>query len=101
MIYFKFNNKDWHKISTLGNTKQHRFLSGLFIPPSVLASKHFKINQNIYKGLNLDYTEHNDQISQSFGKNYKGCSLDPMFSSNFDSGNLMAVIRVNNIDIQK
>lgn len=60
------------------------------------------MHQSIFKGLSLDYATYNDSISDSFGNNYKGCSLDPMFSSNYDSGNLMAAIRVtfsNNLEI--
>lgn len=42
----------------------------------------------------LDFVDYNPHILQSFGKNARGCVFDPKFSSNYDSANLFAVIRV-------
>jgi len=61
---------------------------------SALQSKQFKAEDNIYNALNLSVPEIKDTVVQSFSKNSKGCSFDPLFSSNFCSGNMMAVIRV-------
>lgn len=61
---------------------------------TALQSKHFKSENDIYSALNLSAPEIKDTVAQSFAKNSKGCSFDPMFSSNFSSGNMMAVIRV-------
>jgi hypothetical protein len=46
------------------------------------------------KSLVLDFVDYNTNILQSFGKNTRGKLSDPKFSSNYDSANLFAVIRV-------
>ncbi len=74
--------------------KGTKYFGGLFIPLSALQSKQFKVEDNIYNALNLSAPEIKDSITQSFAKNSKGCSFDPLFSSNFTSGNMMAAIRV-------
>jgi hypothetical protein len=43
----------------------------------------------------LDFVDYNSNVLQSFGKNTKGSIEDPKFSSNYDSANLFAVIRVH------
>ena len=42
----------------------------------------------------VDFVDYNQHILQSFGKNARGFAFDPKFSSNYDSANLFAVIRV-------
>lgn len=42
----------------------------------------------------IDFVDFNSNFLLSFGKNNKGTLIDPKFSSNYDSSNLFAVIRV-------
>ncbi len=42
----------------------------------------------------LDFVDYNTNLLQSFGKNCMGSPEDPRFSSNYDSANLFAVIKV-------
>lgn len=43
----------------------------------------------------LDFADYNSNLLLSFGKNNRGSLVDPKFSSNYDSANLFAVIRVH------
>lgn len=42
----------------------------------------------------IDFVDYNSNLLMSFGKNNKGSLQDPRFSSNYDSANLFAVIKV-------
>lgn len=42
----------------------------------------------------LDFNDYNSNLLLSFAKNNKGSFQDPKFSSNYDSANLFAVIKV-------
>ena len=43
----------------------------------------------------IDFVDYNSNLLLSFGKNNKGSMQDPKFSSNYESANLFAVIKVN------
>lgn len=42
----------------------------------------------------LDFNDYNSNLLLSFANNNKGSFQDPKFSSNYDSANLFAVIKV-------
>ncbi len=42
----------------------------------------------------MDFVDYSSNLFQSFGKNTKGSPEDPKFTSNYDSANLFAVIKV-------
>jgi hypothetical protein len=42
----------------------------------------------------MDFVDYSANFLHSFGKNTKGSPEDPKFSSNYDSANLFAVIKV-------
>lgn len=93
MIYFKFNNKDYNQLKV--GEKKSRFFSGFFVEKGHFEDVALQKHDNIMKSFPfLDFVDYNSNLLQSFGKNTRGNTEDPKFSSNFESANLFAVIRV-------
>jgi hypothetical protein len=94
LVYLKFNNESYMRVPLKG--KQNRYLGGFFIPLERLVSEQLKKAKNIYKILpNLNYVEYKLPIESSFGSNSYSETPAVRFSSNYESSNLFAAVRVN------
>jgi hypothetical protein len=75
--------------------KQNKYLAGLFVPLEKLVSDNLKKNKNVYKILpNLNYVEYRMPPEASFGNNCFSEAIEVKFSSNYESSNLFAAVRV-------
>lgn len=75
--------------------KQYRYLGGLFIPLEKLLSEALKKSRNVLKTLpGIDYIDNKHPVDGSFGANCFSEAPALKFSSNYESANLFAVVRV-------
>lgn len=75
--------------------KQCRYLAGLFVPLERLVNENLRKVKNVYKILpNLDYVDYKLPVEHSFGPNCLAETPALKFSSNYESSNLLAVVRV-------
>lgn len=90
MVYLKYNPKDYQDIQ-----HSRRVISTLFVPFNYLHVASTCAMKEFYAALpRFPYTEYHPQVLKSFGGNNYGCRFDPKFSSNYETANLFAVIRV-------
>ena len=93
LLYLKFNNKSYYTLKL--KAQSFRFLAGMFIPMEHLVLEASKHSKNVYKSLrNLNYIDYNNNIPASFAENCYSQYPDPNFSSNFETSNLFAVVKV-------
>lgn len=94
LVYLKLNNENYMRLPLKG--KQNRYLGGFFIPLEKLVSENLKKAKNAYKILpNLNYVEYKLPVENSFGSNSYSEPPAVRFSSNYESSNLFAAMRVN------
>jgi hypothetical protein len=75
--------------------RQNKYLAGLFVPLDKLVGESLKKAKNVYKILpNLNYVEYRVPAEASFGSNSYSEPSAVRFSSNYDSSNLFAAMRV-------
>ena len=92
LVYLKYNSSAVMKLRQNGRTIKH--LGGMFIPLDKLLADPLKKVKNIFKTLPLDYTENKHSVDTSFGGNCFSKAPALRFSSNYESSNLLAVVKV-------
>lgn len=93
LVYLKLNNENYMRLPFKG--QQNRYLAGLFIPLEKLVTDNLKKAKNVYKILpSLNYVEYKLPMENSFGTNAYAEAPALRFSSNYESSNLFAAMRV-------
>ena len=90
MVYLKFFN---NKYNMMADCKQRtRVMPAFYVPFQQIYSE----QEHLFtKKLGLKFPQNDPDSVLPVQKNNRGCAFDPIFCSEFETGNLFAAIRVS------